>query len=118
MKLTSPRSTAVNQTLASSPISTSPMTWAEASTKADGCSVGRTPRYGWIRRLLLREGHDDLRLAREIQEVVEADHRGHESGLDGVVRAKRAQRGDPALEAGLDALKAIAGRALEHDGEE
>src|SRR5262245_31929161 len=115
---TSPRSTDVNQTLASSPISTLPMTWAESSTKADGCSVGRTPRYGRIRRLLLGDGHDGLRLARDVQEVVEAYHRGHERRLHRILGAKRAQAGDPALEARLDALQAIAGRPLERDGEQ
>src|SRR5215831_4626842 len=115
---TSPRSTDVNQTLDSSPISTSPMTRADSSTKADGCSVGTMPRYGRIRRLLLRDGHDDLRLSGEVHEVVEADHRGDESGLHRILGSGCAQTGDAALETRLDALQAIAGGPLERDGDQ
>src|SRR5262249_23141853 len=115
---TSPRSTDVNQTLDSSPISTSPMTWADSSTQADGWSVGTVPRYGRIRRLLLRDGHDDLRLPGEIQEVVEADHRGHQGGLHRILGAECTQTGDAALEARFDALQAITGGPLERNGDE
>src|SRR6185503_6581367 len=115
MKFTSPRSTAVNQTLVSSASSTSPITWEEDSTKAVGCSLGRTPRYGWSRPLLLRHGHDDLRLARGAgKDAAEADHRRHQRGLNAVLGTERAERGDPALEAGVDGLQAIAGGSLEH----
>src|SRR5688572_2294059 len=118
MKFTSPRSTAVNQTLVSSASSTSPITWAEASTKAVGCSLGRIPRYGWSRPLLLRDGHDDLRLTRATEEAVEADDRRHQGGLIAVLGAEGAQGGDTALEAGVDGLQAIAGRPLEHHREQ
>ena len=43
IRLTSPRTTVFIQTLASSPSSTAPITWADESTKARGPSVGRIP---------------------------------------------------------------------------
>src|SRR6476469_1995113 len=46
MEFTSPRTTTFIQTLLSAPRWTSPITWALASTKAVGSTVGRTDRYG------------------------------------------------------------------------
>src|SRR3990170_6862825 len=48
MTCTSPRITDENQTLDSSPSSTSPITSAESAIQADGCTLGTTPRYAWI----------------------------------------------------------------------
>jgi len=43
IRFTSPRTTLVMKTLASSPSATSPITWADGSTQARGPSVGRIP---------------------------------------------------------------------------
>src|SRR5689334_7796157 len=73
------------------------------------------PRVGTStgRERLLSEGHDELRLSRALEEVVEPHH-----GRDDrrrIVAGNRAERGDDALEAGVDRLEAIAGGAAEDD---
>src|SRR5436309_8287601 len=75
-----------------------------------GGAVGRRPASR-----LLAEGHDDLRLARVLQEGVEADDRGDDRGR--VVAGDDAERGDDALEAGVHGLEAVAGRTAEDDGD-
>src|SRR5262249_38285633 len=68
--------------------------------------------------LLLRNGHDDLRLGGGLQEVLVAHHRGDDGRLVRVVRLESSQRRDGALEARVDGLQPEAGRTLEDDGEE
>src|SRR5215510_7164970 len=68
--------------------------------------------------LLLRNGHDDLRLSSRLQEVLVAHHRGDDRRLIGVVGLESSQRRDGALEARVDGLQPEAGRALEDNGEE
>src|SRR5262245_54306600 len=80
-------------------------------------TLGSAP---WSRRpsLFLRQGHDDLCLARGLEKVRETHHCGEERRLRALVRLERAEGGDPTLEAGVDRLQAVAGRALEHHGHE
>src|SRR5215467_1058916 len=68
--------------------------------------------------LLLRNGHDDLRIGGGLQEVLVAHHRGDDGRLVRVVRLESSQRRDGALEARVDGLQPEAGRALEDDGQE
>src|SRR5262249_35245360 len=68
--------------------------------------------------LVLRNGHDDLRLSGRLQEVLVAHDRGDDRRLIGVVGLESAQRRDGALEARVDGLQPKAGRALEDNGEE
>src|SRR5689334_5318525 len=56
IRCTSPRRTAHIQTLLSSPTSTSPMTCADSSMKAEGWTRGTVPRYGRSTVRIIRAG--------------------------------------------------------------
>src|SRR5215831_10291494 len=90
-------------------------------------SIGTCPRNGKIgnarseqpsaEALLLRNGHDDLRVGGGLQKVLVAHHRGDDGRLVRVVRLESPQRRDGALETRVDGLQPEASRALEDDGE-
>src|SRR5512132_1147497 len=67
--------------------------------------------------LLLRDGHDDLRLGRGLQDVLVAHDGGDDRGLGRVVGLEASQGGDRALEARVDRLQPKSGGPLENDGE-
>src|ERR1700687_4792883 len=69
--------------------------------------------------LVLRDGHDDLRLAARIQEgVVVPDDGSDDRRVGGVLDLEGAEAGDATLEARVDRLQAEARRPLEYHREQ
>src|SRR5713226_1091774 len=68
--------------------------------------------------LLLGQGHDDLGLARGLEEVLEANDGGDDGRLRRVVGLEASEGGDDSFEASVYGLEAKSRGPLEHDGEQ